>query len=1082
MALTLLLGAVCAVRGVSDERKVEGATTFLNYYKVRHGAEREAQLACPTRRKGDIMRSLRSGGLIVSLGTLFWLSASTCPLTAQPTERLRLYVQKGHSSSITKVRYLPDGGHAITSSLDGTLRLWDVNAGREIRAFVGHWAFVDNFDISKDGDVVVSCSGDGTVRVWDIHSGKELRRMHWLLNAIAISPDKKRVVGGGPAGGIVIIDFDSGDSIRYIRRAHSDRITALAYSRDGRLVVSGSTDTLQIWDAITWNKLGVIKGLKGPISSLVLTPDGSNVITAGLKGSVEMWDITTHSLVRTFTDSLGYLGSPNGVTISPDGRMAAWCEQGQIGVYNVSTGRLVRRIDQNTHGAWTALAFSPDAKYLLSGGVERPILKVWNVSDGVAVNAFPLSLAEAVTPLGFAELLLKASNSPLRSVRNLGTSNLDFHFCSSLPDGSLQKAIIALPGRAGNSIGIRNLQTDEFLAEVPVDSSDELRGYALSPDGKRLCMEYRSGYVEVWNVATRTKVHKLLAHPSTIRAAAFSSDGRYLVTASTLEGIRFRNEEWQNLKLWDVDSGDQIWGIETNEEITVVAISNDMRYVLTGNKMGELRLREAQWGQAIHSVKNNLTGDNALTSKITFAVFHPDGRSFFCGNQDGAVQQYSVQTGRQVHAFIGHSEEVDFGGVSLTGELLVTGSQDRTIRLWNIYTGDEIASLVLVDSADWVVASPDGRFDGSPGGMKALHYVQGMDVLPLESFFDRFFTPGLLAKVISGTLPRLRGDQIDFSKPIKLPPLLKILSPQTGDIFHTNQIQLKVDVTDQGGGIDEIRVSQNNKVIKVETKEAQPLPATRIYPIKLVADENTIQVTAFNNDRTESIPAVIVINLEATQPISDMYIVAVGINNYARDQLHYAKADADAFVQAIEQKGKGLFKTIRKTILCNEDAVKEKILPALKDVAERASDEDVFVFYYSGHGVMSEPTDSASGDFFLVLQDIEKQYGANDILRDRGISAKMLKELCFKIKAQKQLIVIDACYSGGLIESFALKGASEEKAIYELARNTGVFVLAASNKEQPAKEIPSVGHGVFTYALLEGLNCHPEVIASNGRV
>ncbi|HEY9282813.1 MAG TPA: caspase family protein, partial [Pyrinomonadaceae bacterium] len=140
-------------------------------------------------------------------------------------------------------------------------------------------------------------------------------------------------------------------------------------------------------------------------------------------------------------------------------------------------------------------------------------------------------------------------------------------------------------------------------------------------------------------------------------------------------------------------------------------------------------------------------------------------------------------------------------------------------------------------------------------------------------------------------------------------------------------------------------------------------------------------------------------------------------------------------------------------------------------VAAAAQPGDAFVFYYAGHGVMSEGLDGAQPEFHLAPHDVTQLYGNEAMLAERGVSARLLRDWCRKVAAQKQLIVLDACQAGGAVETFAaLRGVSEEKAILQLARSVGIIILAATGTEQVAAEFTKLGHGAFTYALLEGLS------------
>ena len=203
---------------------------------------------------------------------------------------------------------------------------------------------------------------------------------------------------------------------------------------------------------------------------------------------------------------------------------------------------------------------------------------------------------------------------------------------------------------------------------------------------------------------------------------------------------------------------------------------------------------------------------------------------------------------------------------------------------------------------------------------------------------------------------------------------------------------------------------------------------------------------------------------------SNLHILAIGINQYKNPlfNLNYAIADAKAFTDYLSENGKEIFQTINITYLSDSEAIKPKVFDAFSTLALKAKPQDVFVFYYAGHGVMSEGYAEAPADFHLALHDITQIYGRDGLLKEKGISAAELRELSKGIAAQKQMIVLDACQSGGAIETFARRGAAEQKAMLQLARSAGTVLLASTGSEQFATEFEELGHGVFTYSLLEG--------------
>ena len=446
---------------------------------------------------------------------------------------------------------------------------------------------------------------------------------------------------------------------------------------------------------------------------------------------------------------------------------------------------------------------------------------------------------------------------------------------------------------------------------------------------------------------------------------------------------------------------------------------------------------------------------------------------------------------------------------SLDGKRLVSGSFDSKVKLWEVSTGRELVSLIALDEKDWVIITPDGHFDGSPEGMKLIHYVQNNQPIPLDSFFEQFYTPKLLTRVLSGEYAQAIPTKVNLSKSIKLPPLVTISLPKAGqsvmgsetpaardksrgigaELRQENQTVIIVEATDQGGGIDEIRLYQNGKLISEEQRGLKLTPSagekiSKAYRVMLLPGKNEFRATAFNKDRTESNPTEVKIEVKAAEASSNLYILAIGINEYKNSKynLNYGKADAQAFADEVERKGKPIFKEIIKQVLFDAQATREGIEIAFNKIISKARPQDAFVFFYAGHGVMSEGSGTIPAEFYLIPHDVTQLYGNDGLLIAKAIPAKLLKQLVTKVQAQKQLVVLDACQSGGAVEEFAQRGAAEEKAILQLARSAGVVVLAATATEQFATEFSKLGHGAFTYALLQGLTGQADGAPPDGKI
>jgi len=245
----------------------------------------------------------------------------------------------------------------------------------------------------------------------------------------------------------------------------------------------------------------------------------------------------------------------------------------------------------------------------------------------------------------------------------------------------------------------------------------------------------------------------------------------------------------------------------------------------------------------------------------------------------------------------------------------------------------------------------------------------------------------------------------------------------------------------------------------------------KTYAVEMGNETNEFKVKVINYQKIES--RADVLNIDYTGDViatSSLHILAVGINKYqnAAYTLNYAQPDAQAFTEKLVSKSKNIFKAVTRIEIYDQDATKENIEKGFRSIVAKAKPEDVFMFYYAGHGTLDEEHDN---EYYLVPTDITKLYGDPAQLSARGISATELRGYLTQVKSQKQIILMDACHSGGALKSLNVRAAAtDEKAIVQLARSSGVVMIASSGTKQFATEFEELKHGVFTYALLEALD------------
>jgi WD40 repeat protein len=568
------------------------------------------------------------------------------------------------------------------------------------------------------------------------------------------------------------------------------------------------------------------------------------------------------------------------------------------------------------------------------------------------------------------------------------------------------------------------------------------------------------------------------------RVCSLSADKTKLIVVLN----RSKNDLNQNtLACYDLINKRQIWKYESEEKLSnPVYYENDkMVRFFTDNEI--CKTLDAQTGKTISSKSLTPKTDHKSQFSPTqkYVLNKIMDNEFFVKTDNYEV--YEVASKKLMLSLpkprVGYR-----GAIFMSNDRYLLTQEENDIKLWDIAKGKLIAQIMIFPNNNWIVLTPDGRFDGSPDGLKTLYYVKGQDGIPLEQLYEGFYTPGLSKQVLAGTVSDTKRDM----KNITSPPSVKLtyepsktykellLEGQTMEV-DKSLVQIVAEATCNEGVVEEIRLYHNGKLVGNATRnlvvdDEKSKTEKKVFDIELIEGENRLKVVAINSQRTESKPdEIIFIYKSKTPSVSTgnldnitLHLLVVGINNYKnpKHNLNYATADAVSFKEAIEKGSTSIFSKTNIVFLGDAQATKEGISTALDKIKAAAKPKDVFIFYYAGHGVMNEKK-----DFYLVPYDVIQMYGQDDALAQKGLSANELQQFSRDIKAQKQLFILDACQSAGALETLgAARGAAEEKAIAQLARATGTHWLTASGSEQSAAEFPQLGHGTFTYVLLEALS------------
>ncbi|MGD2150630.1 MAG: caspase family protein [Desulfobacterales bacterium] len=1001
-------------------------------------------------------------------------------------EAPKLVVGTGNPGGVRSVAYSPDGRFAVSgSTASPVLKLWEISTGREIRTFKSQSSGpggIYSVAFSPDGRSILS--GGDFLEMWDITTGSRIRTFcknnceMYRIMSVAFSGDGQYVLSGAWFNTLYLWNAETGEFIRAFShadpessKAHSVNINSVALSSDGRFAVSGGDDaTIKLWDVETGKQLRTLTGHSKRVTTVALSPDDRFLLSGGKK-KIKLWEVATGKLIRTFG---GLFASQNYVVtlqFSPDGQWAlSTNNNGEMIYWDVSAGKALHVFNKGEEKKKVAACaiFSPDGRFALQG--HKGVMKLWDLTHYRLVKEMK-GHADPIRALTFApkdNMVLTATNYTFkywnfqtgREIRSFQGEGSGPVFIT--PDG---KSLFSATRR--QTAVLRDGATGRILKEFDKISAYK-PGVALSPNG-RYGLWFRDREAFLWDLRSGKKIHTLKGHDDLVTRVVFSPDSGFALTGG----------ETGTLNLWEVSSGRHLRTFLTKDQgptgtVLALAFSPEGRYVLSGTLDAKVRLWEVNTGKLVRVMEGK-------TEWLGDIAYSPDGTRALAGGSGMTIKMWDCETGGILATFTGHSSGVYTLIFSADGRYALSGGRDGVIKLYDIKRKKELASRVHIDEKDWVVYTPDGRFDGSPEGIRHVHFVQGLETYPLEAFYEKFYTPNLWVRIFDET--PFPATEVHIAREITAPPRVEIISPRSGTVMDSERASLEVAIEDQGGGIDEIRLYQNGKLVSdltrgIRIKETTGHQTTHRFDILLISGKNEFKVVALNTNRTESKPAVVTVAFKrrSTSSAASLYILAIGINKYknAVYDLNFGRPDAEAFTRALENQGRAIFAQIVKREVYDEKAIKPVIEQEIKHIIDTAGPEDVLAFFYAGHGVMSLDNEEKGSDFYLVTHDVTQLYGKRELLESKGISARQLKEWLKKIPAQKQVIILDACQAGGAVETFALRGAAEQKAIAQLARSTGTVVLASSGSEQYASELPELGHGLFTYAFLQAIAGHAD--------
>ena len=530
-------------------------------------------------------------------------------------------------------------------------------------------------------------------------------------------------------------------------RGHLDRVMAMAFSPDGRLIASGSADrTVRLWEVATGREMAVLRGHEQTVPQVVFSPDGRRLASTDESHTVRLWDPTAGALVALLSDRL--VDMPV-LTFSPDSRIVSVKAGRDVYLCEATTGK-PRHTFRHGSRIWAHLAFAPDGKRMF-GSTHDGTITAWDVESGQLIRTWQAHanaiLALCISPDG--QCLASGSDFPENAVRLWDTASGQqlatlrghknrVHYLVFSHDGSRlvstswdqtarlwdratghSLAILRHRGRVtdaafrpddtqlvtrGDDLTLRlwDAGTGEPLADLSVDAGIAEKGTAFSPDGTRLACPSYNQQVLLWDVGLLERNGVLRGHASYVYDVAFSPDGTQ-IASSAWDGT---------VRLWDATSQRPISLLKHEEPIVYsVAFSSDGKQLVSVARApdypgrGTIYVWELAQGRLRYSrpISRNVPGH-------TRVAVNRDGSLVVVAMQGASAEVFELSSGQASRVLGEPQASSGEAAFSTEGRELATAERDGTVRLWNVATGSPVGVLRGHQAAvSSVRYSPDGQ-------------------------------------------------------------------------------------------------------------------------------------------------------------------------------------------------------------------------------------------------------------------------------------------------------------------------------------------------------------------------------------
>ncbi|OYZ50721.1 MAG: hypothetical protein B7Y15_08710 [Bacteroidetes bacterium 24-39-8] len=935
----------------------------------------------------------------------------------------------------------PDGNLIIATDETQKFGIWDKSTSKKIATLSGHKAKVEYVEYNKVNNKILSTAEDGIAIVWNL-KGQKLFQIttNGNIREARFSPDGKYLFTYSDKFELSLWSADDGHKIIQFA-AVSDELATVEFSIDSKRLVTTHLQSAYIWDIPSGKLFRKIDLLYGVINAR-FDNSCTKLVTACYDKVAMVWDLFTEEEIL---DLDGQTYAPTSSSFSPDGtKILTTDELGYCRIWNSATSQISSMLIGHTRGISSA-EYSKDGTRIITASWDSTV-KIWDANTAKVL----------VTLKGHKNQVLYAHLSP--DGNKVITSSLDS--TSQLWIWNSTQRKWEFKKRYRNPLGSMG---------DPIFSSDG--NFILLPDHN-----FRP-YLELVNANNGQSIGRFKGMgDSSFHAAFFTNDNKTVITV-TAGGS---NKPEQGLQYWSTADGRLIEKKLIAKDIypNNIAISPDGTKMVYVTNMTDLLIINLSNFSIIKRIPELGYYPNDIQ-------FHPSNNSFLMCFDDNSIESWDANTGNLLGSLLGHTNNVHTAKYSQDGGFILSQSEDNTFKKWDSQGQLLYTFFPIGEGYDYLVLDPYDRYDGTAEARKLLYFTCGTEVVALDQFKDLSWQPGLVSRIMGVSKEPITAKKSSEIQICNVTPFVQQMGLNNG--------RYEFQIFPKDGGVGMVQLFVNGKMRGEYAASTLPkknsayylgINETDLKPYFVPGVSNVVSVkaTVANGSMTSRGGEVETGVQPKSTATPNMYVVAIGINQYKGEKLklNFASPDAEGFSAALSASAKKLLNTDGKQHVITSLFTTEKgnvnapfktaIKKRLEEIAVSSKAEDILVIFFAGHGALL----SGQKNFYMLTAEASS-LELNGVEKEVAISTDELNGWMRNIKANKQVLILDACNSGqantNAQEMITKRDmpADQVRALENLKDKTGTFILSASASGQPAYEASQFGQGLLTYSLLSGI-------------